>query len=146
MFLCGQTISALSYSVKSLGKVVSENLQSGSPAVYHERDFNLILDRHGNNLVLFPHRTYDIFVAAVYFILMLDSGQTVESLLGSDTKEMVFFADHLFFYFCLAMVGGNSSLELSGREKIYQILQTTTLSCIDFDQLDFFDITRLKLF
>ena len=74
---------------------------------------------------------------------MLDCGQTVESLLGSDTKQMVFFTNHLFFYFCLAMVGENSSLELSGREKIDQMLQTTTLSCIDFDQLDFFDIASL---
>ena len=148
MFLCGQTISALSYSVKSLGKVVLENLQSGSSAMYHERYFNLILDgrllvRHENNLVSFAHRTFDIFVGALYFILMLDCGQAVESLLGSDTKQMVFFANHLFFYFCLAMVGENSSLELSGREKIDQILQTTTLSCIDFDQLDFFDIASL---
>ena len=148
MFLCGQTISALSYSVKSLGKVVLENLKSGSATVYHERDLNSILDgrllaRHRNSLVSFPHRTFGIFVGALYFILMLDCGQTVESLLGSDTKQMVFFTDHLFFYFCLAMVGGNSSLELSGREKIDQILQSTTLSCIDFDQLDFFDIASL---
>ena len=93
MFLCGQTICTLSYSVKSLGKVVLENLQSGSSAVFHERDFNLILDgrllvRHLNNLVSFPHRTFDIFVGALYFILMLDCGQAVESLLGSDTKQI----------------------------------------------------------
>ena len=75
--LWGQTISALCYSVKSLGKVVLENLQSGSATLYHERDLNLILDgcllaRYGDNLVSFPHSTFDIVVGALYFILMLD--------------------------------------------------------------------------
>ena len=70
MFLCGQTISALCYSVRSLGKVVLENLQSVSAAVYHERDLNSILDgcllaHHENSLVSFPNRTFDIFVGAL---------------------------------------------------------------------------------
>ena len=146
--LCDQTIRALCHSVKTLGKVVLGRLQSGTGSVYNEGDFASILKgrlliRHGDGLVSLPHRSFEIFLGALYFILMLDCGESVDSLLESDTEHMVFFTNQLFLYFCLSMVDKHSLLPLSGREKIDRTLQTLTLGCIDFNQLDFFDIASL---
>ena len=146
--LCYQTIPALCHSVKTLGKVVLDSLQSGTRVMYHERDFSSVLDgrlliRHAKGLVSLPHRTFEIFLRALYFVLLLDCGESDDGLLGSDTEDMVFFTNQLFLYFCLSMVDKHSLLPLSGREKIYQTLQIFTLGCIDFNQLDFFDIASL---
>ena len=134
--------------MKSFGKFLLDNCQCSLDSFYYERDFTSILDgnilsRKANGTVTFPHSTMEIFLAALYFILMLDAGQSVEDLLGSNSTQPVLFMNHLFLYFCLSMVNTDSILPLSNRQAIYHSLCEYSLSYIDHVQLDLTDISVL---
>ena len=66
----------------------------------HE-DFRLIRDATADIYVTFPHRTIQEFLGAFCFIMMLSEGESIESLLSSDSKEPIFLTNPLFLHFCL---------------------------------------------
>ena len=66
----------------------------------HE-DFRLIRDETADIFVTFPHRSIQELLGAFYFILMMNQGESIESLLGYDCKEPIFMMNPLFLYFCL---------------------------------------------
>ena len=64
----------------------------------HE-DFRLIADETADIFVTFPHRSIQEFLGALYVILSLIEGVSVQSLLGDDPNSSLFFQNPLFFYF-----------------------------------------------
>ena len=51
--------------------------------------------------VTFPHISLQEFLGAFYFIMMLNAGESIESLLGSECKEPIFMMNSLFLHFRL---------------------------------------------
>ena len=64
----------------------------------HE-DFRLIPDETGDIFVTFPHRSIQEFLGALYFILCLLDGVSVQSLLGHNPEKSLFLQNQLFFCF-----------------------------------------------
>ena len=107
-------------AVTKIGKLALETLLSGNPLlrrsqvikeagpdafdygllIGHE-DFRLIRDETADICVTFPHRTIQEFLGAFYFIMMLNDGESIESLLCSNGREPIFLMNPLFLHFCL---------------------------------------------
>ena len=129
-------------TVTKIGKLAFETLLSGKPLlrrsqvikdigpeafdygllIGHE-DFRLIRDETADIFITFPHRTIQEFLGAFYFIMMLNAGVSVESLLGSDCKEPLFMMNHLFLHFCLWFLYSKEKyFTLENRDKISESL------------------------
>ena len=65
------------------------------------RNLRLIRDEIADIFVTFPHRSIQEFLGAFYFIMMFNTGESIESLLGSDCKEPIFMINPLFLHFCI---------------------------------------------
>ena len=125
-----------------------DNLQLSLGNLYHKRDFTSILDgdllcHKGEGIVMFAHETFETFLASFYFILTIDSGENVDSILGSSVAHPVLFTNQLFLYFCLSMVNIDSNLPLLNRKAVYITIQEYTLKFVDLVQLDLADISSL---
>ena len=72
----------------------------------HE-DFRLISDETADIFVTFPHRSIQEFLGALYFILCLIEGVSVQSLLGDDPDNSLFLQNPLFFYFANWVIYGS---------------------------------------
>ena len=133
-------------NVKDIGKVAFDSLTKRTEL---KEDFSLqshidagILIQYGSCLV-FPHDTIRVFFGALYFILMVDAGQSIESLVGSKCNRPIFLVDSLFLYFCLSLLNDNKQIPLSNREKCNQKLIIYTQKLLDFVQMDLKDIQAM---
>ena len=107
-------------TIINIGKLALETLLSGNPLLQRSQvikdvgpdafdyglligheDFRLIRDETADMFITFPHRSVQEFLGAFYFIMMLNEGQSIENLLGSDCKEPIFMMNPLFLHFCL---------------------------------------------
>ena len=66
----------------------------------HE-DFRLIRDETSDIYVTFPHRSIQEFLGAFYLICELHKGSQIETVLGTDEKNLIFMKNPLFLQFCL---------------------------------------------
>ena len=73
-----------------------------------QEDFRLIRDETADILVMFPHRTLQEFLGAFFFVLMLNNGAAIESLLGEVVPP--FLTNPLFLDFCLWFLYANESI------------------------------------
>ena len=144
--------------MRKIGKLALETLLSGKPLlkrsdvmnevgmeafeygllIGHE-DFRLIADETADISVTFPHRSIQEFLGALYFILCLIEGVSVQSLLGDDPEKSLFFTNPLFFYFANWVACGSKdyfpTIQLKC-DKARQILKLYILKHIDQVQLD----------
>ena len=128
----------LAKTIINIGKLALETLLSGNPLLQRSQvikdvgpdafdyglligheDFRLIRDETADIYVTFPHRSIQEFLGAFYFIMVLNEGQSIENLLGSDCRENllgsdckenlldsdcnkpIFMVNPLFLHFCL---------------------------------------------
>ena len=93
----------------------------------HE-DFRLIRDETADMYVTFPHRSIQEFLGALYFIMMVNGGVSIENLLGSDCKEPIFMMNHLFLHFCLwFMYSARRYFDLQNVERVSDSLTSYCL-------------------
>ena len=64
-------------------------------------DADRLTDETKHILVTFAHRSIQEFFGAFFFILILNEGKTIESLLSGDSEEPIFLTNPLFLEFCL---------------------------------------------
>ena len=95
------------------------------------------------SLVSFVHSSFQIFFAALYFLLMLDDGFTVDSLLGTDCQRPVFMVNSMFLYFCLSLLGDEHYLPLKNAQNVGIRLQNYILERIDCVQLHLSCVTEV---
>ena len=88
------------------------------------------------SLVSFVHSSFQVFLAALYFLLILDDGSSVESLLGTDCQRPVFMVNSMFLYFCLSLLTDEHFLPLKNAKNIGIRLQNYILERIDCVQLE----------
>ena len=107
-------------TLTELGKLAFDTLLSGHPLLQKSDvikdigpdafDYGLLIghedsrrrrDETADIYVTFPHRSIQEFLGTFYFIMMLNAGKSIESLLDSDCKEPIFMMNPLFLHFCL---------------------------------------------
>ena len=52
-------------------------------------------------VITFPHPSIQMFLGALYFVLMLDGDESIETLLDGDCRKPIFMEKPLFLHFCL---------------------------------------------
>ena len=95
------------------------------------------------SLVSFVHSSFQVFFAALYFLLMLDDGSTVELLLGTDCQRPVFMANSMFLYFCLSLLRDEHFLPLKNAQNVGVRLQNYILERIDCVQLELSSVAEV---
>ena len=104
----------------------------------HE-DFRLIADETADIFVTFPHRSIQEFLGALYFILCLHEGLSVQSLLGHDPDTSLFLQNPLFFYFANWVNCGSKNYFPTIQKKCgkaAEVLKSYILEHLDQVQLD----------
>ena len=97
-------------------------------------DFNLLGHETADIFVTFLHSSIQEFLSGFYFILMLNAGETIESLLGSNCACPIFMMNPLVLYFCLSFLIDN--IMFLQKEKLYaQLIQflSQKINIIQFD-------------
>ena len=86
----------------------------------HE-DFRLIADETADIFVTFPHRSIQEFLGTLYFIWMLDTGDEIQSILGTESNKPIFLTDSLFLHFCLWFLRDDQKyFTLRNKHKVYK--------------------------
>ena len=109
-------------NVKGIGKVAFDSLTERT-AIKEDICLRSHIDAgiliQSGSCLMFPHDTIRVFFGALYFILMADAGQSIESLVGSKCNRPIFLMDSLFLYFCLSLLNEQKWVPLSNREQAY---------------------------
>ena len=111
-----------------------------SPNLTPYGDLGLLIQDSSDSSLDFAHGTIRVFSAALYFILMLDGGKSVESLVGPDCEKPVFLMNPLLLYFCLGLLSDQNQLPLSKKDQIYLNLKGYVLRFVDYVQVDLNDV------
>ena len=150
--------------LKALGKLAFESLLTGNyllkrsevitevgPDAFdyglligHEDAEKLKRDETADIYVTFPHRTIQEFLGALFFVLSLNEGISIENLLGADSTKPIFMVNPLFLHFCTWLIF--SSKEIFQFEILTEALESMKLSAsklINFSQLDISSLARL---
>ena len=142
-------------ALKKIGELALKTLLSGEPLMQrrevfekvgndafnyglligHEDCFLLLKDITADIFVTFPHRSIQEFLGALFFVLMLSKGESVESLLGVHCSQPIFMMNPLFLHFCLWIVHFSPYFEVTDAAIAYEKLRTFVLSRIDLRQL-----------
>ena len=154
-------ISSFCEALKLIGKIAFETLLSENPfyqridisrlvgedaidyglLIGHE-DFRLIDNETADILVTFPHRSLQEFLGAFYFVLMLNEGVDVDTLLGKFWKKPIFMSNPLFLQFCI-WIAGNLETTFSVREtvNVKEVLMAYAVKILD---TSYFDMEKIN--
>ena len=145
-------------AMTSVGKLALKTLLSGDPMLRRDNvtkeigedafdyglligheDFRLCGDETADIFVTFPHRSIQEFLGALYFILMLNVGKEIQSLLGD---KPIFLTNTLFLQFCLWLLCENQKyFTLINSRSIYHRM---LLYCVDLLNKGELDMKRIE--
>ena len=152
--------SSFCKALKLIGKIAFETLLSENPfyqrsdisgligddafdyglLIGHE-NFRLIGDETADIMVTFPHRSLQEFLGAFYFVLLLNEGVSIDTLLGVHCKKPIFMTNPLFLQFAIRIADNlKSMVSTTERVDIQKILSAhaakvavgSTLDMADF--------------
>ena len=155
-------ISSFCEALRLIGKIAFEMLLSENPffqrsdisrlvgedafdyglLIGHE-DFRLIGDESADILVTFPHHSLQEFLGAFYFVLMLNEGVDVDTLLGKFWRKPIFLINPLFLQFSV-WIASNLETVFSVREAVNlkEVLLAHTVKILDRSDFDVNEIER----
>ena len=155
-------MSSFCKALKLIGKIAFETLLSNNPffqrkeisrlvgeeafdyglLIGHE-DFRLIEDETADVFVTFPHRSLQEFLGAFYFVLMLNEGVDVDTLLGKFCRKPIFLMNPLFLQFCIWIID-NLETVFSVREtvNVKDVLLAHVAKILDKSDFDMNEIER----
>ena len=150
--------------IASLGKLALKTLVSGNPLFERSRvikkvgeevfDYGLLIGNEeminhliADILITFPHRSIQEFLGALYFILMLSTGASLDKLLRRKGAELVLFDNPLFLHFCFWLLSDKCQKEYKNvvfpnREKACEALYLYIFALIKGKQLNFRNIAE----
>ena len=153
--------------ITSLGKLALESLVSGNSLFKRTRvtkevgeevfDYGLLIGSEdlinhliADVLITFPHRSIQEFLGAFYFILMLSTGASIDSLLRQNRKQLVLLKNPLFLHFCFWLLSDkcqedHKNIVCPNREKACEALYLYIFSVMDGKQLNFRNIAEVYL-
>ena len=147
--------------LKLVGKIAFETLLSQNPyfqrgvicrlvgddafdyglLIGHE-DFELIGDETADISVTFPHRSLQEFLGAFYFVLMLNEGVDLDTLLGKFWRKPIFMSNPLFLQFCIWIAGNlKTTFSVRGTVSVKEVLMAYAVKILD---KSCFDIEKIK--
>ena len=147
----------------SMGKLAFETLLSGNPLLEKSEvlqevgddafDYGLLIGHENahtstrnevaGTLVTFADRSIQEFLAAFYFIWMLNQKHTINSLLGDDADNIILMKEPLFLKFCLWFLRRKQKhITLRNGSIIYGHLKDFCVRCIKSMHLDLAEITE----
>ena len=129
--LSGNALLRKSDVVKEVGQDVFDY----GLLIGHEDADRLIRDETADIFVTYPHRSVQEFLGAFYFVWMLNRGQELESLLGSEAKP-IFMTNPLFLKFCLWFCSDQRFVHFEEREEVLQCLRNRCLELMLSPVLD----------
>ena len=148
-------------TLKLIGKIAFRTLLSGNPLlkrsevikevdeevfdygllIGHEDAFRLIRDETADIFITFPHRSLQEFLGALYFILMLSSNTTIDTLFDANKDKPIFMTDPLFLDFCLWFLSKkNAYIPIDGKDASLTTLaefcaKTFVSSCVHVEHI-----------
>ena len=148
-------------TMKRIGKIAFRALLSGNPLlkrsevvkevdeevfdygllIGHEDAYRLLRDETADIFITFPHLSIMEFLGALYFVLMLSSNTTIESLFDGHQTKPIFMTDPLLLDFCLwFLCEKNSYIPIDGKEVILTTLaefyaETFVSSCFHTEHI-----------
>ena len=134
--------------VKDVGRIAFDVLQTGKVYTKAEVSDSKILVKgllveSKTSLVSFAHSSLQIFFASLHFVLKLDQGLSIETLLGKNCLKPIFMINSLFLYFCLSLLGENPFVNLRYIKIIRLELKKYILGRINSAQLDINSIAKV---
>ena len=103
----------------------------------------MIRDETADIYVTFPHRSVQEFLGAFYFIVMLNGGETIESLTGSSDQKSILLANPLFLQFCLCfMYSSDEAFSFLDEEKIQNVISGYIVQQIDGKDFNLIDLGK----
>ena len=146
--------------LKCVGKVAWETLQSGLSCLSEiikivgtdafdiglligDYDYKIVGSEMSDIYVRFPHQTIQEFLGAFYFLFMVDTGESIKSLLGSGGTEPIFMANPLFLYFCLYFLSEKQNYFIFRKREVYEVITQFIAKQFDMIQLDVCDVSAL---
>ena len=140
------TVSSFIQAMKSVGKLALKTLVADYPFMQRsqvieeigeeafdyglligQEDFRLIRNDATDIIITFSHRSLQEFLGALFFILGLGEGESVEGLLGFSQKS-IFFTNPFFLHFCLwFLYSDQKHLVLSDKNTIREKLRNYVL-------------------
>ena len=111
-------------------KEVGQDVFDYGLLIGHEDVDKLIRGETAYIFVTFPHRSLWEFLGSFFFVWMLDKGQELESLLGSDQEEAIFMSNPLFLKFCLWFCSDQNFVPFEKKEEVRQCLRNRCLKSI----------------
>ena len=145
----------------SLGKLAFETLVSGDPLFERSRvveevgeevfDYGLLIGNEdminhliADILITFPHRSIQEFLGAFYFVQILCSKSSVDSLLKQKGAELVLFQNPLFLHFCFWLLSDKCQKEYVAYEsRAFETLHHYIFALICGKQLNFRNIAEV---
>ena len=147
MYLCKHNSETFCDYMRPLGRMAFESLQHGKKLSNQGVEIDSFLQSgmlvsHSAG-VTFVHRTLELFLGALYFIVMINDGNSMDKVLGQDCINPMFMTNRLFLYFCLSLLKSQTELVLSQKENIYEELKGFVVNKIGYVQLYMRDVGEL---
>ena len=136
--------------IKVLGKLASDDLPSRKGFIAAEVNSDYIATglvlKHSddNSLISFANGPFEVFLAALYLVLMLNDYATcyVDSLISYEFANSVLLRNPLFVYYCLSLLGDQKYFPLSRKEGALERLKFYAASHFDLVQADYHDLAE----
>ena len=147
MHLCKHSSETFCDYMQPLGRMAFESLQHGTKLSNQRVEIDSI--PHSGMFVshsagvAFVHRTLELFLGALYFIVMINDGNSIDKVLDQDCINPMFMTNPLFLYFCLSLLKSQTDLVLSHKENVYEELKGFVVNKIGYAQIDLRDIAEL---
>ena len=110
--------------------------------VGHE-DFRLLGHETADVFVTFLHSSIQEFLGGFFFMLMLNFGETIESLPYIDPAWPIFMMDPLFFYFCLYFLHDKQNFFDFQKARLHKYIAQFMSEKFNMTQVELPDLERL---
>ena len=147
--LTRQGKGTFTHSTLMIGKLAFDSLLENKNRVKLENDAEQtqgpFLIRGRDSLYTFPHIALQLFLAALYFVLRLGSGESVDALINRNCARQIdtLILSDMFWYFCLELLTKQQFsrfLTRNRRHAAYNQLGKYCVKGINLAELEFVDL------
>ena len=151
MFLSEKSADAICESLRSFGRIIFDTLQCGSLESYTSLEsypennalLQTVFVRSTCGSETFAHETLQLFLGALFFVLKIDEGNSIDMIPGQDCTNPILMMNPLFLYFCLSLLKSQINLVVSDKERVYQELKDFVANKMNYVQFDLKDIAEI---
>ena len=95
----------------------------------NEDAHRLLHNETADIFLTYPHRSLQEFLGAVYFLLMLREGKSIESFIVKGCQDPIFLTNPLFLHFCLwILITSDEVFAVNEKENVRKALVAFTVA------------------